>query len=404
MDQRAWGRPDGMYSYRTTASIEADLARLEELKRRLDSRGPLPRIWLGRTRRELEAEAVAASTSMEGVSVTVDEVRRILAGDRPASVAPGDMALVRGYRDAMKFVLNRADDSDFEWQTELILGIHYRVMGEDHSLGAGRFRRTQNRLVDVTGHRQVFLPPPPTEVSRLVTELAAWAQEQEHTPPPLVSAVIHCRFAGIHPFSDGNGRTARILASLAMYRGGYRSPEFTSLEEWWGGHVGDYYRAFECLGSEWVDAVDVTPFVEAHIRAQVSQVEALSLRQATERILWLALDDVTKSIAGGNERMAHALYDAFFGREVTNRFYRSLADVSLATAVNDLAKLESSGLLKAIGAGRSRRYIAGSRLTGQIAESAGVTPAPDDEAPLEHQRDAIIVALAERVKRGGLGL
>ena len=49
--------------------------------------------------------------------------------------------------------------------------------------------------------------------------------------------------------------------------------------------------------------------------------------------------------------MAHALYDAFFGREVTNRFYRSLADVSVATAVNDLAKLESRGLLKAVGAG-----------------------------------------------------
>ena len=62
-----------MYSYRTTTPIEANLARLAELKQRLDSRGPLPRVWLGRTRRELEAEAVAASTSMEGVSVTVDE-------------------------------------------------------------------------------------------------------------------------------------------------------------------------------------------------------------------------------------------------------------------------------------------------------------------------------------------
>lgn len=393
-----------MYFYRTTAAIEVDLARLEELKQRLDSRGPLPRIWLGRTRRELEAEAVAASTSMEGVSVTVDEVRRILAGDRPTSVSPQNRALVQGYRDAMKSVLNRADDSDFEWQSELILGIHYRVMGEDRVLGAGRFRQTQNRLVDVSGHRQVFLPPPPEEVPRLVTELAAWAQVQGDAPPPLVSAVIHCRFAGIHPFSDGNGRTARILASLAMYRGGYRSPEFTSLEEWWGGHVGDYYRAFECLGSEWTDTVDVTPFVEAHIRAQVSQGETLSLRQATERVLWPALDDATKSIAGGNERMAHALYDAFFGREVTNRFYRSLADVSVATAVNDLAKLESSGLLKAIGAGRTRRYIAGSRLTGVIAESAGVTPAPDPEAPLEHQRDTIRDALGERVKQGWIGL
>jgi hypothetical protein len=102
--------------------------------------------------------------------------------------------------------------------------------------------------------------------------------------------------------------------------------------------------------------------------------------------------------------MAHALYDAFFGREVTNRFYRNLADVSVATAVNDLARLESNGLLTALGAGRSRRYIAGRRLAGQIAESAGVSSAADGDAPLESQRDAIIVALAERAKKGGLGL
>lgn len=76
----------------------------------------------------------------------------------------------------------------------------------------------------------------------------------------------------------------------------------------------------------------------------------------------------------------------------------------MATAVNDLARLESNGLLIALGAGRSRRYVAGSRLVGQIAESAGVSPVVDDEAPLESQRDAIIVALAERAKRGGLGL
>ena len=109
-----------MYSYQITPSIQAGLGRLIELKARLDSRGPLPRIWLGRTRRELEAEAVAASTAMEGVAVTVDEVRRILAGDRPSSVAPQDVAFVEGYRDAMKFVLNRADDPQFGWQSELI--------------------------------------------------------------------------------------------------------------------------------------------------------------------------------------------------------------------------------------------------------------------------------------------
>jgi Fic family protein len=389
-----------VYRYRISTTIKADLAKLEILRERLDSRGPLPRIWLGRTRRELEAEAVAASTSMEGVSVTVDEVRRILVGDRPLSVSQQDVALVEGYRDAMKFVLSRADDPGFEWQSELILGIHYRVMAEDYSLGAGRFRRAQNRVVDSQGRRQVYLPPPAENVPALIADLAAWAQEHGEEPAPIVAALVHCRLAGIHPFSDGNGRTARILASLAMYRGGYRLPEFTSLEEWWGRHLPDYYKAFECLGSEWKERADVTTFVEAHVRAQTKQGEALSLRQATERVLWIVLEDAAITVAGGDARMANALYDAFFGREVTNRYYRGLADVSVATAVTDLGRLETAGLLTAEGAGRSRRYVAGPRLATQIAESAGVGAVLEREAPLASQRDAILAALAGRVKRG----
>jgi len=53
---------------------------LDRWKTQLDYRGPIPRAWAGRLRRDLEAEAVHASTSMEGVPVTIEEVHRILAG------------------------------------------------------------------------------------------------------------------------------------------------------------------------------------------------------------------------------------------------------------------------------------------------------------------------------------
>jgi hypothetical protein len=134
-----------VYRYSVTPKTEDNLRRLRQLRERLDYQGPLPRVWVGRTRRELEVEAVAASTSMERVAVTVDEVRRILAGDRPASVTPQDAALVEGYREAMRFVLARADDPGFVWQSELVLGIHYRVMADDYSLGAGRYRQSRQR-------------------------------------------------------------------------------------------------------------------------------------------------------------------------------------------------------------------------------------------------------------------
>jgi hypothetical protein len=57
---------------------------LDEWRLRLDRAAALSRRWVGRLRRDLEAEAVAASVRMEQVPVTVDEVRRILAGEGPA--------------------------------------------------------------------------------------------------------------------------------------------------------------------------------------------------------------------------------------------------------------------------------------------------------------------------------
>src|SRR6266511_2650363 len=109
------------YDPRTVQELADEL---DAWQTRLDNRGPLPRAWAGRLRRDLEAEAIAASTSMEGVPVTVEEVRRILVGERSSSVASGDRDLVLGYRDAMSYALRRADDPVFEWSPELVKAIH----------------------------------------------------------------------------------------------------------------------------------------------------------------------------------------------------------------------------------------------------------------------------------------
>src|SRR6266540_4128899 len=112
---------------------------LDQWRDRLDYKGPLPRAWVGRLRRDLEAEAVAASTIMEGVPVTVEEVRRILAGDETIGTPDESRELVEGYRQAMSFVLRRADDPGFAWNTELVIGLHDRILGGNWAAGAGRF-------------------------------------------------------------------------------------------------------------------------------------------------------------------------------------------------------------------------------------------------------------------------
>jgi Fic family protein len=386
-----------MYAYRITNDIAEALERIERLRRDLDRHGPLPRIWLGRTRSDLEAEATAASVRLEGVSVTADEARRILVGDTPSGVSEADAVAVRGYREAMGLALHRADDPGFAWQRELLLAVHRSVLSGSFAAEAGRLRQVQNWLTNQSTGAQVYLPPPPKDVPALLDELCEWLTETDEAAP-VVSALAHLRLAGIHPFRDGNGRTARVVASLAMLRGGFRMPQFTSLEEWWGRHPDDYYAAFECLGESFDAETDVTPFVRAHVAAQATQAEALSLRSATERALWILLADIAVYELHMQERATHALYDALFGRELTNRYYRGMADVSDVTAMQDLRRLVAAGLLEPRGGGRTSHYVGTDRLVDAVAEAGGVAAAVLPAAGYCERANALIASLAHRIQ------
>lgn len=183
-----------------------------------------------------------------------------------------------------------------------------------------------------------------------------------------------------------------MVASLAMYRGGFKRRELTSLEEWWGRHLETYYAAFDCLGAEFDARTDVTAFVGAHLDAQLSQVRALDLRERTERRIWIALENILGD-EGLPARLATALWDALFGREITAGYYRNLADVSRATTTNNLRAGVAARLLAAKGQRRGRRYLAGERLPGLVAKEVCV----EAEGSLEEQRAIIVQALGARL-------
>ena len=350
---------------------------------RLDER-ILPHRWEGRLRRSLEAEAVAASTSMEGVPVTVDDTLKILAGDAPESVSARDQALVRGYRDAMRYVQRRADDGSLLWNRELIVGVQDRVAAGELTMGAGRLRTRAAWITNDRTGQTVFEPPSPNRIPGLVDRIGE-TMETADWHPAVAAAWAHVAVAAVHPFLDGNGRTARVLASLAMYRGGFRHPAFTSLEEWWGKHPGDYYGAFECLGSKFDPDADVGPFVAAHVSAQLRQVRTLALRQRFEGMLWTTLENLLED-AGLPARLANALYDSFYARDITTAYYAAMIDASPATARNDLVAASAGRLLSGEGRTRGRRYRPGPALVAGLGEMLEV----------DHSREAIADELVQR--------
>ena len=126
---------------------------------------------------------------MEGVPVTAEEVHRILAGDRPAETREEDAALVRGYRDAMSFVLRRADDAGFKWDCEFLIGLHDRILAGNAGAGAGRFRTSVVYVVDNRTSQVLFGAPRPRTASGRRAErdsvaYDAWAAEEHLVATP----------------------------------------------------------------------------------------------------------------------------------------------------------------------------------------------------------------------------
>jgi hypothetical protein len=109
------------------------------------------------------------------------------------------------------------------------------------------------------------------------------------------------------------------------------------------------------------------------------------------------LADLAVHDLGLAERATHAFYDAVFAREITNRYYRGLAEVSDVTAAHDLGKLVAAGMLQQAGAGRSSRYVGTDRLLRVVARGAGLDARIlTDGASLAAQRDSLLVALARQ--------
>jgi Fic family protein len=92
----------------------------------------------------------------------------------------------------------------------------------------------------------VYLPPEAADVSALMQELTEWIQQSEgNLPVPVIAGIAHYQFVTIHPYFDGNGRTARALATWILYRGKYDLGRFYALEEFYAQDLQGYYNALE---------------------------------------------------------------------------------------------------------------------------------------------------------------
>jgi len=133
------------------------------------------------------------------------------------------------------------------------------------------YRMDQNAVKDAATGALVYLPPEAKDVPLLMKEMVAWSRQaiREGIPVPIVAGLLHYQFVTIHPYGDGNGRTARLLATLILHSGGYGMKGFYSMEEHHARDLEGYYRALVTHPHhnyyEGRAEADLTPWVEYFI-------------------------------------------------------------------------------------------------------------------------------------------
>ena len=150
---------------------------------------------------------------------------------------------VKGYYAALTQVEQWAAQ-DVNITERMIRMLHALVMANGRTnVKPTVYRDSQNVIRDGITKSIVYMPPEAKDVTSLMTGMVDWINKNTELACPIIAGIAHYQFATIHPYYDGNGRTARLLTTLILHLGEYDLKGLYSLEEYYARNLGAYYEA-----------------------------------------------------------------------------------------------------------------------------------------------------------------
>jgi len=229
-----------------TPAIARGLMRIEAVKQAIETLPITPRV-LANLRQTARLYSTHYSTRIEGNLLTQEQVAKVIAKDQHFPGRERDQQEVRGYYAALEEVERLAGNKAGLAEKD-VQRLHALVMGAGKTRAkATPYRDEQNVIRDSRTGRIVYMPPEAKHVPELMAAMVTWINQKDSAkdelPAPLKAAIAHYQFATIHPYYDGNGRTARLLTTLILHLGGYGLKGLYALEEYYARDLKAYYDA-----------------------------------------------------------------------------------------------------------------------------------------------------------------
>lgn len=307
---------------------------------------------------ELIRKSIFGTAAIEGNPLSEEAVNKILTEEEKKKAIAKAEKQIRNLKEAYRLIRETPiSDKPVPLDESFIKKLHAVITdgSEDEKNFPGRYREHVVKVGNEE-HGGVYTPPKILEdVKKLMAELVSWINSPEiaKEDPVVRAALAHYYFALIHPFGDGNGRTARAVEAMMLRSAGFRFV-YNMLSNFYYKNIDDYFWAFSL--SERNKENDITPFLEFFLKGLIGSLEEIRrrifalIREFTLKDYYSFLNK-EKNITQRQHDLMNLLLKTgkpftlkdLFDNDQLKIIYRNVTE---RTARRDLKNLTDRGLLK----------------------------------------------------------
>ncbi len=329
-----------------------------ESARAVIENAPLIPSWEAKFRDDAKTRTIHFGTKIEGNDLTEEQAGQVVKfqddlDTKSIAKKAGLVARDRDIQEVINYrnVINWID----KWETttskrdrlsvETLKTLHrltmLRILDEEQ---IGSFRQKQVIVRSASDGKVAFRPPVAVEIPYLIKDFFTWLNSAQagEIHPILKAAITHYQLVYIHPFIEGNGRTARAMATLVLYERGYDFKRFFSIEEYIDSDVEAYYHG---LLSVQQGKDDLTYWLEYFVYGL-----ALEIDKIKQKVLKISRDLKLKKQLGQQVALSERqliLLELFQeqGQVTSQDAQKVLLNVSVDTILRDLKDLLAKGII-----------------------------------------------------------
>ena len=265
-------------------------------------------------------------------------------GKKVKGVSRDDKKELLNYKKAMDFI-SRYLGKDDPVSEGIIRELHKIIVKgvRGGQADPGNYRKIQNYVVNSRTREVIYTPPGPLDVPLLMREFVEWINKVENLSPILVAGIAQFQFVHIHPFIDGNGRTARLLSTLILYKTGYDFKRLFTISEYYDKDRPAYYQAIQTVRKNNMNMTTWLEYFVDGLRSQMAEIQTKGeqlIKQDSQ------LQKIKKM--GLNIRQEKAVKYLILKGTLSVNEYQSVASCIRRTAQRDLEELVEKKIVKVV--------------------------------------------------------